>query len=233
VEEGVIIAPTEAEYRRWEQSILTLRRTAQALTERTPITETTPEDYTPEPSQSIRICGSNWEVYYRGERGSYPVKDYVALATVAKVVARPNHFFSILDLVDGERRTLLERPESRDEVLDSQALTELRRKWEELQRDMADQDDPIVKSENQAEFAELTAQLKKTVGPGDRRRKLGRTATDRAWDTLTKNLRRLWPRLRNSGMPLLAAHMESTIHIDQLNIAYHPPAGTPPWTTKP
>jgi hypothetical protein len=44
-------------------------------------------------------------------------------------------------------------------------------------------------------------------------------------------LRRLWPRLKNTKMPKLAEHLQSTIHSNYPTIIYNPPEGTPPWDT--
>src|SRR5262249_26971845 len=46
----------------------------------------------------IRRCGANWDLRFGDERGLYPVSDYSALGTVAKLVARPHHPFDIKDL---------------------------------------------------------------------------------------------------------------------------------------
>jgi len=181
---------------------------------------------------SIRLSGASWAVRYGAEQGTYPAKDYSVLAAVAKLVARPNHSFPLVDLVDADTRSLIECPESRDDLLDNPAITDLKRRFEELKRDRENQDDPLVKKENEEELTKIAAELKKSLGPKGRKRKLGSTPTDKAWDALTKNLRRLWPRLRETRMSALADHLERAIQIDRPHITYHPPVDTPPWDTE-
>jgi hypothetical protein len=171
-------------------------------------------------AHSIRLSGAVWEIHYGTERGTYPASDYSALATVTKLLARPNQRVSLLDVVDADTRKLLERSGSRDDVLDDPAIAQLQRRYEELRRDMADQDDPLVKRENEKDLADIIAELRKGVGPRGRRRRLGRTPMDQAWDALTKNLHRLWPRLRQTGMPALADHLENAIHFNRPHIIY-------------
>src|SRR5262249_27029240 len=83
----------------------------------------------------LPACGANWELRCGDEDGSYAENDYSALAAVAKLVSRPHHGFKLGDLVGVDQRALAERPG--DDVLDEQALNELKRKYEELQETKA------------------------------------------------------------------------------------------------
>jgi hypothetical protein len=183
-------------------------------------------------NNSLRLCGANWEVSYGAERGTYPMKDFRALGTLAKLLPRPNHPYPLVDLVDPDARQLLERPEAQDIVQSSESLARLRERYEELERDKASTEDPLVLEELDEELEDILAELKKALGPGGRKRKLGRTLADRAWDTLTKSLRRLWRRLQNTGMPELAAHLEKTVHMDRPHITYNPSGNTSSWDVK-
>ncbi len=150
-----------------------------------------------------------------------------------KLVTRPQQPLALDELVDSETARLIKEPES-GAVLDQPAIADLQRRYAELNRDESKyEDDPLVRAENEKERAIIAAELKKAIGPGGRRRKLGRTPADQAWDALTKSLRRLWPRLRNANMPGLAAHLENTIAIDRPHVTYRPPGDTPPWIVEP
>jgi hypothetical protein len=183
---------------------------------------------------AIRRRGANWEVlYYEGERGLFPVKDFRAIETVVKLVSRPHHSFHFHDRMDAKAAALLDRPESNDVTHDDTYYADMSRRLKELAIKRAEHpNDSLVQRECDDEAARIEAERRKGTGPGGRRRKLGRTRQDQAWDALTKGLRRLWDRLRAGGMPLLAAHLERTIHFDRPSIVYHPPAGTPPWDTE-
>jgi hypothetical protein len=193
------------------------------------------------PGADMRRDGASWVVRWGEEHGVFAAKDFNALDVVAKLVAAPNRSVELKDLVDADTRALLERPESQDAVLDNPALVRLKQRYEELMQDKAKQQSErapgmdaspeleLAGCEINQEMADIAAQLKEAVGPGNRKRKLGRTPKDQAWDALTKGLRRLWPRLRKERMPTLADHLESNITIDQPCLTYHPPLGTPPW----
>jgi hypothetical protein len=183
----------------------------------------------PPQSNTIRREGAVWIIRYGEEHGTFPAKDFSALETVAKMVARPNEPLELKDLMSGDiyDSNLFERPDLRDHVVDQPAVADLKRRWEELKRDMEVEDDPLVKEENNAEIGRIAEELKKIMGPGRRMRKLGRTPKGQAWDALTHKLRRLWPRLREEGMAALSAHLETAIHIECPHISYRPPASSP------
>jgi hypothetical protein len=181
-------------------------------------------------SNSIRRTAAIWEVCYGAESGGFPVADYSALEVVAKLVARPQEDVALADLVDPALRPSIEQTESATEVLDNPAVADLKRRYEELNRDASGEEDALVRAENEAELTSIAAELKRALGPSGRKRKLGQTAADQAWDALTKGLRRLWPRLRAAGMPELAAHLKNTIPTDRRpHVGYHPPASALPW----
>jgi hypothetical protein len=176
----------------------------------------------------IRQCGANWEIRYGTEQGSFSVKDYSALSTLAKLLTRPHHSFKLTDLVDSEAREHLEKPEAQERVLDNQALVEIKQRYEELKHSPAP-DDPVAEQKHREEMMHLAEELRKAIGPGGRMKALGRSNRDRAWDAMTKDLRRLWRRLEDGKMPQLAAHLKDSIHIDRPQITYHPSPGTALW----
>jgi hypothetical protein len=185
--------------------------------------------------------GASWVVQWEGEQGIFHSKDFAALDVVAKAVAAPNRPVELKDLVDADTHSLLERRESAAEVLDNPAVAEARARYDELTRERAeiqrglqagtaaDAASERTLREIDEQLAGIAAALRKAMGPGNRRRRLGRTPADRAWDALTKSLSRLWPRLRQAHMPNLAGHLESAVHIDRPAVIYRPPADTPPW----
>jgi hypothetical protein len=180
----------------------------------------------PEQPNSMRLSGANWEAQYGDEKGTYPAKDYSSLAIVAKLLACPHQSFSLSELSAGGE--LLGLPEATDVLLDDPAIKDLKRRYdEEMQTPVPN--DPLAKKERRDRLAQIAAELKKAMSPKGRRRKLGRTNADKAWDALTKNLRRLWPRLAETRMPGLAAHLERFVQFDKPLITYHPSAGTPPF----
>jgi hypothetical protein len=182
---------------------------------------------------SIRVLGADWEIRYGGKRGLFPVKDFGGLEVVAKLLSRPNHPFQLDDLVDAETATLLKTQESCDDIHDDNYIANLGRRLNEVRCERARHpNDPLVQRECDEEEARITSELKQAVGPKGRRRKLGRTKRAKVWDTLTKKLRRLFPRLREAKMPLLADHLEGAIRFDQPFIAYYPPGGALPWNTE-
>jgi hypothetical protein len=179
----------------------------------------------------IRSDGAAWQVWYGQESGTYPQADYSALAVVAKLVANPNKSFSRAEL-RAEPDNLPREQVTLDDILDHDALTDLQRGIDELRRDMEKETDPLVQQENEDNLEKLLAEVRKATRPGGRKRKLGTIAAQRAWDTLTKALRRLWKRLRETGMPELADHLENAVRIDHPHITYSLPAGTPlHWST--
>jgi len=177
----------------------------------------------------IRRLGADWEIRFGAELGCFPVKDFGGIESLTKLVTRPQQPVPLADLVDSETRPLVEQAGSLADVLDNSAIAELKRQYEELERGKSAAEDPLVRAENEAERMAICAELKKTIGPMGRKRKLGSTAADQAWDALAKKLRRLCPRLRAAGMPELAAHMEKAIDIDRPHITYRPPANAAPW----
>jgi hypothetical protein len=177
----------------------------------------------------IQLEGANWILRYGAEKGLYPEKDYGALATVAKLLARPGVYLDLKDLVDADTRKLLDCRESRTDALDDEGIGRLKRRYTELKADMAGEQDPLVRKENEQELKSIAAEVKKATGPGNRKRKLGRTLAEKAWDALTTQLRRLWPRLRDNKMPQLADHLEQSIRCNYPSIAYIPPDGTSSW----
>jgi hypothetical protein len=181
-----------------------------------------------DPSNSFRRVGANWDVCFETERGQFPAASHSALAVVVKLLAKPNHPLDLKELVEEETRQLLERPSSQEDVIDPPGMRDLELRYRELQKDR-DSPDLLVREEYEREIKIITAELEKAIGPGGRKRKLGRSTHDRVWDALTKNLRRLCRRLRDQSMPNLAAHLKSSIQIDQPTITYNPPSGMPTW----
>jgi hypothetical protein len=185
---------------------------------------------------SIRRRECAWELRFGEESCLLPVKECKVIKPLAKLLASRHVSVPLADLVDEEtRRILMELPESSDEVLDNEGVARLKSNYEELliSREKY-KDDPLVSKEIQGDMGGILAQLKKNVSQGGRRkRKLGRTNKERAWDALTRNMRRLWPRLREAGMPKLAEHLERSISFDYPNLTYQPPANAAPWTIEP
>lgn len=180
------------------------------------------------PVNRMRLCGASWEICYGSEQGIYPAKDYGALATLAKLLTRPKDLVPLTDLVDADTQELLGRPEAGDVIMNDATLKDLKQRYEALQQNQVP-DDPLAEQEHREELAQLAAQLKKAIGLGGRRRKLGRSIRERVWDTLTKDVRRLYPRLRDNGMPELAAHLQGAIRFDCPHITYDPPTDTALW----
>jgi hypothetical protein len=210
---------------RWRRGLNVLRAAAEAIAG-------TPTDPPTDVAGSFHLSGGSWAVCYGEEKGAFDASHYGPIATLVKLLDRPHHAFELLDLVDADARAILERPESQDITLDNPAIADLKRRHEEVCRDTEGEDDPLVKQELEQERAMILAELQRAVGPDRRRRNLGRTAADTAWDTLTKGLRRLPGRLGQKKMPELAAHLDRHIHFDQPTIAYRPPENTPPWDVR-
>ncbi len=182
------------------------------------------------PANSIQRDGDAWKIRYGAEHGTFAVKDYSVIETLAVLLARPRHQHSLDDLVDPDTARLLAASRGKDDRLDAEGLTSLKARYVELQRDIATESDPEAKGHLQEEYGQLAAELKAAVGPGGRRRKVGYSEEDQAWDARTKALRRLWPRLRKAGLPKLANHLEQTIRIDRPHITYLPTEGAAAWT---
>jgi hypothetical protein len=182
---------------------------------------------------AIRRDGASWVLSYGAEHGIFPVKDFGSLEIVAKLVLRPNEPMELEELVNIETRTHLNSPQAQaPDVLDPQAYADLKRRYDELQRDPGDHESPVEEKERAEEVGRIASELKKLTRYGGRPRKLGRTAKDKAWEAITKDLRRLWSRFRSEGqMPGLAKHLEDFIRIDRPHITYNPPPGTLLWST--
>jgi hypothetical protein len=180
---------------------------------------------------SLRRKGASWEIIFGSEGGSFPVNDYKAIATLAKLLPKPNHQHALTDLVDADTRRLLEIPQAQDVTMDNPAIANLKRQYDELQQSPVPEN-PLEEQEHHEQVARLAEALKKVVGPGGRRRNLGRSNRDRAWEALTQDLRRLWPRLEGAGMPRLAAHLKAAILPDKPHITYQLPADAVPWDVR-
>ncbi len=170
-----------------------------------------------------------WEVRYGAECQTFPVKDFGALPTLALILARPRYQHHFKNLVDPETARLLAATRGKDDQLDAEALARLEHRYHELQRDIAEEEDAAEKERLRAELAPIAAEIRAAVRPDGRRRKLGHSEEDQAWDALTKGLRRLRDRLHEAKMPELAAHLKAAISISRPHITYLPPDGTPPW----
>jgi hypothetical protein len=81
------------------------------------------------------------------------------------------------------------------------------------------------------ERAQIAGELKKALGPGGRKRRLGTTPERKVWGSLTKNIRRLFPRLQNAGLPNLATHLKNTLLICSPHITYQPSPKSLVWRT--
>jgi hypothetical protein len=172
-------------------------------------------------SRIIRREGASWIIQYEDERGVFPVEGFTALEIVAKLVVRPKQPLELKDLVDVDARIVGETTGSTADVLDDTAIAGLRQRFYDLQRDPGDGESPGEQAERAEEISAIAAELKKHLGPGGRKRKLGHTSQDRAWDALTKNLRRLWVRLGQAKMPKLADHLEATIEFNRPQVTYN------------
>lgn len=179
-------------------------------------------------SNSFRRVGATWEVCFESERGSFPTASFSALTVVRELLAKPNHPVDLKELVGEEARQVLEHPASKEDVIDSPGIQDLQRRYQELQ-ECRDDPNPLVRQEYKAEMASIAAELKRAIGPGGRKRQLGWSPQDQAWGALTKNLKRLYGRLEDNGMPKLAAHLKCSIQFARPTITYNPPTGTPSW----
>ena len=174
-----------------------------------------------------------WEVSYGTERGNYPVKQYSSIGDLAKLVAHPRQPVHLRDLVDAGTRALLDSEDgkARGTVLDNPAVSDIRRRLRSIDDNSTD---PLVRKEAEEDRAQLDAELKKLVGLGGRKRKLGATVAEQAWDALTKGLRRLWrqtePRL--TDMPELATHLRNAVLFKFPTITYHLPETSPSWNVE-
>jgi hypothetical protein len=193
----------------------------------------------PEPAQptqgesnAIRLEGAMWVIQFGKERGRFPTSDFKALAYLFRLVTRPHHSINLRDFVDAETGRLLQRPESSTELLDNPALEKLRCRYHQLQRDMAKEDNPAIKAENEKEMAQISSELRKALGPGGRKRKLGQTLEEKVWKSFTKSVRRLWSRIRKAGMPELAEHLERTIRFERPQVIYQPQPDSDVWITE-
>jgi hypothetical protein len=178
---------------------------------------------------SIRRSGGVWKIHFGEEQGSFSVSDFGAIKALVKLVSVPSRPVSLDDLVDPRTRPLIRPQNPGDDVLDNPAMQALKDRYKELQEDRAKEDDPLVQEENEEEQLRILGEVKKNRGPSGRKRKLGTTLRKQAWDALTRNLRRLWPRFEDNQMPELAAHLQNACQFDCPNITYIPPSGTDPW----
>jgi hypothetical protein len=180
----------------------------------------------------IRRTKLVWEISYGTEHEKFPAKDFTILPALAALLGRPAHPHEFETLVDPQTAQVLAASRTKSDRLDRQAVAEIKAKYDELQQDAAKETNPAIKQEIEAEKAQLLAELKAASGPGGRKRKLGRTPRDQAWDAMTKALRRLPDRLREAGMPELAAHLSQYIKVDRPQITYLPPESTLRWVVE-
>lgn len=180
---------------------------------------------------NFRRCGANWEIEFGSERGSFPAADFSGLAILAQLIARPNHEHTLQQLVGADPRAMLEDIQSQGAVLDGDALNELRGRYDQLLRDKATSQDPLVQKEIETEYEQILAELKYAQAPGGRVRRLGTTQPIRAWEALKRLLsrKRLYDRL--TGMPKLALHLEQAVKFSRPTVSYAPPPDSPPWGT--
>ena len=85
---------------------------------------------------TMRLDGASWVIKFGQEQGTFPVADYAALQTVAKLVTRPHQSQELKDLVDPDVRKGLEPPESHSDAVQSdESLKELMERYQDLLRD--------------------------------------------------------------------------------------------------
>jgi hypothetical protein len=176
----------------------------------------------------LRRKGGVWELQYGKEQGAFPARDFAALQTLAKLLASPGRLFHLTELSAPETRALLDADDNAcpSPVIDGEAMTAYKRRYDDLQRQRATQDDPQTLAKIDEEMGALANEVRRNTGLGGRRRPLGRTQADRAWESLRKSLSRLWRRLADYNMPSLSSHLKQAIVFAGRRVAYDAAPGS-------
>jgi hypothetical protein len=183
-----------------------------------------------EPANSIRKRGAMWGIKFGHEACDFPTTDYSALAVVAVLLSHRGEHVDFLELVPAETRRLLEAEggSGKQNKIDCQEIEDFERHAREVASRMQS-DNPAIATEATEEWQELQPWLEDLRKNGGRGSKLGQSSTDKEWHRLTTSLRRLYPRIKEAGMPDLAAHLADYISVNLPHLLYNPPPRTARW----
>ncbi len=171
---------------------------------------------------SVRLVGDVWHLNYGTEKGTYPKKGNQCIEWLAKMLAAPNHFFSVADLrgdpdgklagdghLMGELETDLEGVKAIEKRLEEiDFLRATTGGTETLEDEKAD----LLRRLKAADsFKQITNSLRK------------------AHHNIATQIRKLMRNKLAKDTPQFAAHLKATLKLDTPHLGYCPPTGTPVW----
>ena len=164
------------------------------------------------PLYEFRKKGEIWVIRYEGD--DMYLKDSVGLQCISQLLAKPNDPVFVMELraiVNGQKPENMVQTPTRDNVVDTETLTNLKRRYLELQSDLEETQrdgNEVAEKEIEEEMEQIVQYLYRVKTRGGEIRKTNddfeksRSATSKAfWRTI--NL------IRNE-LPQLAEHLEKS-----------------------
>jgi hypothetical protein len=203
-----------------------------------------------EHENSIQQIGDYWELRFDGETGRFPVKDNRCITWLARLLYRPRHKFTVVELrADLKDKTANDRGNA-DMLLgtDNKFTREDRDRFREeltkIENRIADLEvfcELGTSTTHEDELQELIRQkefLMKFLRDGFRGKKI-RTPLSRAYHTIASQIRKFIGKLtgetrpgrvQKAGvMPNLGSHLVASVKLAEPHCCYTPPAGFPAW----
>jgi hypothetical protein len=174
---------------------------------------------------SIRRQAKVWHLRYQGESGDYPSQGNKCLGWIAALVAKPNRSFPVAELVGDPEGKL---------AAGSRFAGEAETAPDGIRAMKARLDD--VESYLELGGTEELAQEKAELLERIKRAEMGRVLSQgspvkRAHHNISSQIRNFVSKKLAKDMPRLAAHLKASLKLEFPDIAYYPPATTPPWKT--
>jgi hypothetical protein len=162
------------------------------------------------PSYEFRKRGEMWVIRYEGE--DMYLKDSVGLQCISQLLSKPNDPVFVMELraiVSGQRPEMVTQSQSRDDVVDQETLTDLKRRYLELQVDLEDSQrdrNDILEKEIEEEMEQIVQYLCQVKAKGGETRKMS-DDFEKARSATSKAFWRAVNLIRNE-LPQLATHLE-------------------------
>ena len=154
-----------------------------------------------------------WVIRFAGE-DTY-LKDSVGLRCIGQLLAKPNDPVFVMELraiLDGQNpENVLAQPISREEVVDQTTLSDLKRRYLELQSDLDDaqrKDNELLEEEIEREMEKIVQYLCQVKGIGGETRKVS-DDFEKARSSTSKAFWRSANLIRND-LPQFAVHLEKS-----------------------
>jgi hypothetical protein len=174
---------------------------------------------------SLRRVGEVWHLRYLGEKANFAVKDCRFLGWLAKLLARPDHDWTMAELHgDPEGKLRADGLLGGMSAQTVEALHEIHKRITDIDHL---QSQGLGTEALEKEKDELLEQVR-----GYQRDERSPSGIEDVYNNVTTQKRQFLTKLKKDmGMPRLAAHLRGSLlpSKEGYTIAYRPPAGTPRW----